>query len=61
MGGNHGTTTSITEMKSGIGISMRKLNKIDIHEDGKTARMGGGLKVGEVKNVLTPANKYSRA
>ncbi|EFX01497.1 FAD-binding domain containing protein [Grosmannia clavigera kw1407] len=42
----HGWTSKLRGVQGGIGISTVKLNATEISEDGKTARLGGGIKSG---------------
>lgn len=59
MTGGHGSIGSLGRLDHGIEIWMRKLNSIDIAEDGKTVRLGGGLKVKEITDALWAEGKQT--
>ncbi|KAF1937819.1 FAD-dependent oxygenase [Clathrospora elynae] len=50
--GGHGMVGSLGNFNYGIEIWIRKLNTINIAEDGKSARLGGGLLSKEVTDAL---------
>lgn len=43
--GAHGATTTIGKMDHGIEIFLEQLDSVEISEDGKTAKIGGGINV----------------
>lgn len=57
--GGHGAIDSLDNMRNGIQISMRPMNHVRISSDGKTATIGGGVKVKEVTDALWAASKQT--
>lgn len=53
----HGSTITQLAFKHGIQINMRKLTNIEIADDGKSAMMGGGVWVDEIRRVLDAKGK----
>jgi FAD/FMN-containing dehydrogenase len=41
--GQHGATTALAQVKSGVGIWMRNMTHIKLGDDGKTVISGGGV------------------
>lgn len=57
MSGGHGSTAALASVKNGIQIDMRSMNKVVISEDGKSATVGGGLRIKEFADILWDAGK----
>jgi hypothetical protein len=57
--GGHGAITTVGEVKNGIEIWMRSLNKIAIAQDGKTVTLGGGVLSKSVTETLWRAGKQT--
>ncbi|CAG9948945.1 unnamed protein product [Clonostachys rosea f. rosea IK726] len=55
--GGHGATEALAKAHDAIQVDLRKLNHIEIAEDGKTAKIGGGASVKEVVDALGKAGK----
>jgi hypothetical protein len=55
--GTHGWTTSMNKMEGGIQINMRHLNQMELHEDGMSARLGGGIMQYEAISALFEKGK----
>lgn len=53
----HGSTITQLAFKHGIQINMHQLTNIEIADDGKSAIMGGGVWVDEVRRVLDAKRK----
>ncbi|KAF2103762.1 FAD-binding domain-containing protein [Rhizodiscina lignyota] len=59
VGGGHAWTTKLKGAENGIGISLRKMKKTEMNTDGKSARLGGGLKSGEAEKFFSSHGKRS--
>ena len=59
MTGGHGSIGSLGKLDHGIEIWMRKLDKTEIAEDGKTVRLGGGLLAKEITDALWAEGKQT--
>ncbi|RTE83072.1 hypothetical protein BHE90_002404 [Fusarium euwallaceae] len=57
--GGHGWSSQLQNMQHGIGISTQKLNTMKLAKDGKTVRLGGGVKSGQVERFLSSQGKRS--
>ncbi|KAL8303087.1 hypothetical protein RB600_006807 [Gaeumannomyces tritici] len=55
----HGTITTLGKMDHGIEIDIQSLNSVEIATDGKTARVGGGIRSKELIDALWAANKQT--
>ncbi|KAL8736007.1 MAG: hypothetical protein Q9166_000569 [cf. Caloplaca sp. 2 TL-2023] len=55
----HGITTALRTIQQGVSINLRKLNKIQIAQDGNSALMGGGVNTHEVVNTLAASGKVT--
>ncbi|KAL8420607.1 hypothetical protein RB594_003411 [Gaeumannomyces avenae] len=55
----HGTLTTLGKMDHGIEIDIRSLNSVEIATDGKTARVGGGIRSKELIDALWAASKQT--
>ncbi|KAK2746295.1 hypothetical protein FQN55_005723 [Onygenales sp. PD_40] len=58
-GGGHGAITTVGEMEYGIEIYMRQLSSVEIAQDGKTAKIGGGTMSKLVTDTLWDAGKQT--
>ncbi|RYP61604.1 hypothetical protein DL769_007637 [Monosporascus sp. CRB-8-3] len=57
--GGHGAITTVGRMQGGVQIWMNRLSSVDIAEDGKTAKIGGGTLSKAVTDVLWAAGKQT--
>ncbi|KAL4876409.1 hypothetical protein BJY04DRAFT_231588 [Aspergillus karnatakaensis] len=57
--GAHGAITTLGQMDHGIEILLSKLNTVDIHDDGKTATIGGGILSKKLIDTLWAAGKHT--
>lgn len=57
--GGHGTWRGMDKMKDGIGIYLRNLSIIKVNPDGKSAILGGGLRVADVIEGLWKKGKQT--
>lgn len=57
--GGHGAITTVGRMKDGIQIWMDQLGTVEIAQDGKTAKIGGGTLSKTVTDTLWAANKQT--
>ncbi|XXH05698.1 glutathione S- transferase, nitrogen catabolite repression regulator [Hypoxylon texense] len=57
--GGHGLITTVGNMHGGIQIWMNKLNTVEIAEDGKSARIGGGALSKKVTDALWAVGKQT--
>lgn len=55
----YGSINSLRWMQNGIQILMDQLNSVEIAQDGKTARIGGGAMSSTVTNELWAAGKQT--
>ncbi|KAH9905587.1 FAD-binding domain-containing protein [Xylariomycetidae sp. FL2044] len=55
--GGHGGTEAMALATDSVQIDFRKMNHVDLAEDGKTARIGGGINVKQVVEALGDAGK----
>lgn len=57
--GGHGATQTVGKVKNGIQISMRRLNSINVANDGKTVTFGGGTISVDITAKLWEAGKQT--
>ncbi|KAK2872133.1 hypothetical protein FQN49_002524 [Arthroderma sp. PD_2] len=57
--GAHGALTTMGKMDSGINIFMKELSSVDIAEDGKSVKLGGGTNSKLVTDTLWDAGKQA--
>ncbi|KAI0503112.1 FAD-binding domain-containing protein [Xylaria bambusicola] len=55
--GGHGGTEAMALAQDALQIDFRKMNYVNVAEDGQTAKIGGGANVKEVVDALTEAGK----
>ncbi|KAJ5832859.1 hypothetical protein N7474_001170 [Penicillium riverlandense] len=57
--GVHGALVSLGKMDHGVGISLNQLSSVEVAEDGKTAKIGGGTMSKKVTDELWAAGKQT--
>lgn len=57
--GGHGTYYGMEKMQNGMGIYLRNLTKLQVNPDGKSAQIGGGLRVEDVISGLWKKGKQT--
>ncbi|KAK5675709.1 hypothetical protein LTS10_011809 [Elasticomyces elasticus] len=57
--GGHGGTRDLSNVRNGVGIRMRGMKYVTIAEDGRTARIGGGILSGELAHTLWAEGKQN--
>ena len=57
--GGHGATEALGHAKGAMQIDFRKLNRVVISDDGKSATIGGGANVKKVVHELLKAGKQT--
>lgn len=57
--GGHGTTTTLSKVKHGIGILLHGLNNITLVDNGTAALMGGGVQTGDIVPYLWSQGKQT--
>ncbi|KAM7192092.1 hypothetical protein V8F33_008517 [Rhypophila sp. PSN 637] len=57
--GGHGTYYGMARMQHGMGIYLRNLTKLEVQKDGKSAIIGGGLRVEDVISGLWEKGKQT--
>lgn len=57
--GQHGATSTLGKLHGGVEIAMSSLNSVEISEDGKTAKVGGGALSKTVIDALWAAGKQT--
>jgi hypothetical protein len=61
LSGKHGYNINLNNVKHGIGINMRDLNRIELAKDGKTATIGGGIVTKRLTHELWEMGKITSA
>ncbi|TQV91917.1 hypothetical protein V2A60_005987 [Cordyceps javanica] len=59
VGGHHGAASTLAGLQGGIEIVMSSLSSVELSEDGKTARVGGGASSKTVIDALWEAGKQT--
>ncbi|KAK5727767.1 hypothetical protein LTR17_012529 [Elasticomyces elasticus] len=57
--GGHGGTRDLSNVRNGVGIGMRGMKDVSVAEDGRTARIGGGILSGELAHTLWAEGKQN--
>lgn len=57
--GAHGAIKTMSKMTAGVGINLRQLSSVQVAQDGKTARIGGGTLSKTVVDELWAAGKQT--
>lgn len=57
--GRHGALTTLGKMDYGVEIFLEKLNSVEIAEDGKTVKVGGGTNSKVLIDALWEAGKQA--
>lgn len=57
--GGHGWTSTISNIKQGIQINLRRLNTASVNADGQSATVGGGILVHELVKALYAEGKQA--
>lgn len=59
LSGKHGYNNNLNRVKHGIGINLRRMNSVKLAQDGKTARLGGGILSYEMLHGLWDLGKIT--
>ena len=57
--GGHGAVTSLLNFENGIQISMSRIHHVTMSPNGKTAKIGGGIKAKELMDTLWDVGKQT--